>query len=129
MEATMNAVAKAKPLVGTALEAGGNVIKNNPKIATIVASTGVGALTFSGLLIPALGAVGLAATGPVAGSLAAGYQSSVGAVAAGSVFANLQGAAMGGVALPGVQAGVAAIGGAVGYGVGGITNLIVNRAV
>ncbi|OJJ65552.1 hypothetical protein ASPBRDRAFT_532697 [Aspergillus brasiliensis CBS 101740] len=45
-----------------------------------------------------LGAAGFGATGPVAASLAALWQSSIGAVQAGSLFATLQSAAMGGAA-------------------------------
>lgn len=59
-----------------------------------------------------LGAVGFGALGPVAGSTAAGWQSSTGLVAAGSAFSFLQGAAMGGVAM-GVITGVGIVGGAV----------------
>ncbi|OJZ79942.1 hypothetical protein ASPFODRAFT_65994 [Aspergillus luchuensis CBS 106.47] len=42
-----------------------------------------------------LGAIGFSASGPVAGSLAAAWQSSIGEVQAGTLFATLQGAAMG----------------------------------
>ena len=54
----------------------------------------MGILTAAGLF--ALGAIGFAATGPVAGSIAAIIQSTVygGAVASGSVFAILQSIAM-----------------------------------
>ena len=45
-----------------------------------------------------LPAVGFGAAGPVAGSWAAAWQSSIGIVAAGSPFAFLQSAAMGGAA-------------------------------
>ena len=57
-----------------------------------------------------LGAVGFSAVGPVAGSIAAGWQASVGSVAAGSFFAFLQSAAMGGAAM-GVFTGIGALGG------------------
>ncbi|KAE8363036.1 hypothetical protein BDV27DRAFT_130505 [Aspergillus caelatus] len=43
-----------------------------------------------------LGAVGFSSTGPVAASLAAAWQSSIGIVQAGTWFATLQSAAMGG---------------------------------
>ncbi|PQE09237.1 kinase-like domain protein [Rutstroemia sp. NJR-2017a WRK4] len=59
--------------------------------------------------VPVLGAVGFAAAGPVAGSAAAAWQSSIGLVEAGSVFAWCQSAAMGGAALSGI----------IGAGVGG----------
>ncbi|PQE32620.1 kinase-like domain protein [Rutstroemia sp. NJR-2017a WRK4] len=61
------------------------------------------------ITIPVLGAAGFAAAGPVAGSAAAAWQSSIGLVEAGSVFAWCQSAAMGG----------AAVGGIIGAGVGG----------
>ena len=47
--------------------------------------------------------------GPVAGSIAAGWQASMGTVAAGSIFAFLQSAAMGGAAM-GLFTGVGAVG-------------------
>ncbi|PQE24357.1 kinase-like domain protein [Rutstroemia sp. NJR-2017a BVV2] len=59
--------------------------------------------------IPVLGAAGFAAAGPVAGSAAAAWQSSIGLVEAGSAFAWCQSVAMGG----------AAVGGLIGAGVGG----------
>ena len=60
-------------------------------------------------------AVGFSAIGPVAGSLAAGWQASMGAVAAGSSFSVIQGAAMttvlGFVAVPAlIGGGLAALG-------------------
>ncbi|KAL9102143.1 MAG: hypothetical protein Q9163_002674 [Psora crenata] len=54
--------------------------------------------------VPILGAVGFTASGPAAGSLAAGWQASMGAVKAGSLFSWCQSAAMGGSALGGIQA-------------------------
>ncbi|OOF97960.1 hypothetical protein ASPCADRAFT_205226 [Aspergillus carbonarius ITEM 5010] len=66
--------------------------------ALAVGSTGL-ALATAPITGPAiLGMVGFSATGPVAASLAAVWQSSIGAVQAGSLFATLQGAAMGGTA-------------------------------
>ena len=53
------------------------------------------ALVTSICLLPALGFSGL---GPVAGSVAAGWQSALGSVAAGGLFSFLQSAAMGGTA-------------------------------
>ena len=73
--------------------------------------------------IPILGAVGFAATGPVAGSVAAGWQASIGLVQGGSLFAWCQSAAMGGAAVGGIQAaGVAGFASAAmgGAAVGGI---------
>ncbi len=50
--------------------------------------------------IPAiLSAIGFSASGPLLGSVAAGWQASIGSVAAGSLFAFLQSAAMGGTAV------------------------------
>ncbi|KAF3289959.1 hypothetical protein TWF970_003702 [Orbilia oligospora] len=57
----------------------------------------------------ALGAVGFSAIGPVAGSYAAAWQSSIGVVQAGSTFAALQSAAMtGGVSVAGGAIGAVA---------------------
>lgn len=53
---------------------------------------------------PVLGAVGFTAAGPAAGSAAAAWQASMGAVQAGSLFAWCQCVAMGGTAVGGVQA-------------------------
>ncbi|KAL9010040.1 MAG: hypothetical protein Q9180_009340 [Flavoplaca navasiana] len=74
-----------------------------------------GGITILGLTlaIPAiLEVVGFGALGPVAGSIATGWQSSLGLVAAGTPFAFLQSAAMGGAAM-GVMTGIGALGGAV----------------
>lgn len=65
-------------------------------------------MTASVAALPILGAAGFAATGPVAGSAAAAWQSSVGLVQAGSLFAWCQSAAMGGAAVSGIVAGGAA---------------------
>ena len=54
--------------------------------------------------LPFLGALGFGAAGPMAGSVAAGWQSSLGLVQAGSLFAWCQSAAMGGAALTGILA-------------------------
>ena len=59
--------------------------------------------------IPAiLEVVGFGALGPVAGSIATGWHSSLGLVAAGTPFAFLQSAAMGGAAM-GVMTGIGAL--------------------
>lgn len=78
------------------------------------AGIGGGITTFSlACATPAiLNAVGFSAIGPVAGSLAAAWQASIGSVAAGTLFSFLQGAAMGGAAL-GVITGFGAAGAAV----------------
>ncbi|KAL9636825.1 MAG: hypothetical protein Q9204_002107 [Flavoplaca sp. TL-2023a] len=73
-----------------------------------------GGITIFGLTlaIPAiLEIVGFGALGPVAGSIATGWQSSMGLVAAGSPFAFLQSAAMGGAAM-GVMTGIGVLGSA-----------------
>jgi hypothetical protein len=65
-------------------------------------AVGVLAMTASVVAVPVLGAAGFAATGPVAGSAAAAWQSSIGLVEAGSLFAWCQSAAMSGAALNGI---------------------------
>lgn len=62
----------------------------------------VGAACFGAPLI--LGAVGFSALGPVAGSAAVAWQSSLGAAQAGSFFALCQSAAMGGAVASGITA-------------------------
>ncbi|KAK0701567.1 hypothetical protein B0T26DRAFT_523377 [Lasiosphaeria miniovina] len=79
----------------------GSYIRAHPVSFTIQA-VGVCALTASVVTVPVLGLVGFSATGSLAGSMAAAWQSSVGSVAAGSAFAWCQSAAMGGAALNGV---------------------------
>ena len=66
-----------------------------------------------------LGAAGFGAAGPIAGSLAAGWQSSLGAVQAGSFFAWCQSAAMGGSAVGGIWAA-----GAAGAGMAGLATAL-----
>jgi len=62
-------------------------------------------------VLPALGLVGFGPLGPVAGSAAAAWQSSIGLVQAGSFFAWCQGVAMSGAALNGLfAAGLAGVG-------------------
>ncbi|KAI9695930.1 MAG: hypothetical protein M1812_008491, partial [Candelaria pacifica] len=91
-------------------------IHANPyKFIGILGGTTLSALA---LATPAiLGAIGFSALGPVAGSIAAGWQASMGTVAAGSFFAFLQSAAMGGAALS-LFVGIGALGGAIAVGVG-----------
>lgn len=66
--------------------------------------------------------------GPVAGSIAAGWQASMGGyVVAGSLFAYLQSAAMGGAAI-GLFAGIGAVGGVAAVaGVGASVNVVRER--
>lgn len=52
--------------------------------------------------VPVVGVAGFAATGPVAGSAAAAWQSSIGLVEASSLFAWCQSAAMSGAPLNGI---------------------------
>ncbi|RAL06803.1 interferon alpha-inducible IFI6/IFI27 family protein [Aspergillus homomorphus CBS 101889] len=76
----------------------GQDVAQEHKTALAVGSTGL-ALATAPITGPAvLGAVGFSASGPVAASFAAAWQSSLGVVQAGSLFATLQGAAMGGAA-------------------------------
>jgi Interferon-induced 6-16 family len=64
-----------------------------------------------------LGAIGFGFFGPIAGTIAAGWQASMGSVAAGSLFAFLQSAAMGGAAM-GFFVGIGAFGGVTAAGLG-----------
>lgn len=86
MGARFSAYAKAHPFLLASQIAGGVV------------------MTASVAALPILGAAGFAATGPIAGSAAAAWQSSVGLVQAGSLFAWCQSAAMGGAAVNGIIA-------------------------
>ncbi|KAM0146241.1 hypothetical protein ACHAQE_010834 [Botrytis cinerea] len=91
-----------------------NYIKKHPYRFGLQALGGV--VTIASIaVVPILGAVGFTALGPVAGSAAAAWQSSIGLVEAGSFFALCQSIAMGG----------AAIGGIVGAGLGGAGMLAV----
>ncbi|OCK99255.1 uncharacterized protein K441DRAFT_692846 [Cenococcum geophilum 1.58] len=83
------------------VRAAGNYIKEHPVSFTLQA-VGVLAMTASVVAVPVLGAAGFAATGPVAGSAAAAWQSSIGLVEAGSLFSWCQSAAMSGAALNGI---------------------------
>ena len=79
----------------------------------LLASQIIGGVTMTASVaaLPVLGLAGFAASGPVAGSAAAAWQSSIGLVQAGSLFSWCQGAAMGGAAVNGIIAGGAAGGG------------------
>ena len=76
--------------------------------------SGIALVVFASATLPILG---FSSIGPVTGSIAAGWQASMGSVVAGSFFSLLQSAAMGGAAM-GVFAGVGALGGAVVVAVG-----------
>jgi hypothetical protein len=76
----------------------GQTVFREHTTALAVGSTGL-ALATAPITGPALlGAIGFSTSGPVVASLAAAWQSSIGVVQAGSLFATLQGAAMGGAA-------------------------------
>ncbi|GLA79116.1 hypothetical protein AtubIFM55763_002036 [Aspergillus tubingensis] len=76
----------------------GQTVAREHTTALVASGTGL-ALATAPITGPAiLGAVGFSAAGPVAASFAAAWQSSIGVVQAGSLFATLQGAAMGGAA-------------------------------
>ncbi|KAI9730422.1 MAG: hypothetical protein M1834_005932 [Cirrosporium novae-zelandiae] len=107
---------KATP--GNVFAAMGHFARQEPLKAALSVGgllVGVGAA----ITLPILGAVGFSAIGPVAGSVAAGWQSSIGAVSAGSLFAVCQSAAMGG-AVASTIAGVGAAGAGVGIGAAGM---------
>ncbi|KAF2799546.1 hypothetical protein K505DRAFT_194608, partial [Melanomma pulvis-pyrius CBS 109.77] len=70
--------------------------KANPKTLTIIIVAIVVSILFGALAPMMLSGIGFSAAGPVAGTIAAGWQASIGSVAAGSFFAILQSAAMGG---------------------------------
>lgn len=77
-------------------------------IRTGIQVAGLALSAVSMFTVPILGFVGFTAAGPAAGSAAAAWQASIGLVQANSLFAWCQSAAMGGVALGGIQfAGVA----------------------
>ena len=91
----------------TILQGMSNYAKAHP-ILTGIQVVGLTLSAVSFLAVPVLGVVGFTAAGPAAGSVAAAWQASIGAVRAGSLFAWCQSAAMGGTALSGIQiAGVA----------------------
>lgn len=79
----------------------GVFIKENPIVFAallIGVSVLIASLITSGAVVPAaLDAVGFGVQGPIKNSLAAAFQSKIGAIRAGSIFARLQAAAMRGV--------------------------------
>jgi hypothetical protein len=96
-------------------------VRENPGLVTAGAVTT--AATGGFLFIPSvLAATGFAVAGPVAGSLAAGWMSSVGVVQAGSAYSFVQSIAMGGSLATAVQGGAAVAAGGLAYlGMGGST--------
>lgn len=91
-------------------------VRAHKKQTTLIV-TGITLLAFH-LAVPAiLGAIGFSAAGPVLGSVAAGWQASLGSVASGSVFSFFQSAAMGGAAM-GVSTGIGVLGAVIAVGGG-----------
>ncbi|KAH9920086.1 uncharacterized protein B0H18DRAFT_617130 [Fomitopsis serialis] len=84
----------------------------NMTIGLTVAGAAIGVLLAPVVAPAALGLVGFSAAGPVAGTLAAAIQASIGNVAAGSLFAICQSVGMGG-ALPALGYAAGAVAGAV----------------
>jgi len=82
-------------------------IEDNP-VRFALQVTGAVVSTAAVIAVPILGAIGFSAIGPVAGSVAAGWQASIGIVEAGSLFALCQSAAMGGALATTGVSGVAA---------------------
>ncbi|EJC98984.1 uncharacterized protein FOMMEDRAFT_170768 [Fomitiporia mediterranea MF3/22] len=84
------------------------------KVVTVAVVTGVSCVAGPAILTAGLGAIGFSAAGPVAGSIAAGIQSSVygGAVGAGSLFAFCQSLTMGGGAAMALATGISGASGA-----------------
>ncbi|MCJ1310393.1 hypothetical protein MMC25_004057 [Agyrium rufum] len=76
----------------------------------VLAGLGIGAVVTVCAAPAALGVVGFGSAGPVASTLAAGWQASIGSVAAGSAFATVQSMAMGGAVAGTVQAVAAGTG-------------------
>ena len=72
-------------------------VKAQP-IRSGITAFGILVFTAASLINPALGVAGFSAMGPLAGSFAAAWQSSIGLVQAGTFFAWCQSAAMGGAA-------------------------------
>ncbi|KAF4626819.1 hypothetical protein G7Y89_g11333 [Cudoniella acicularis] len=106
-----------------------NYVKTHPLLFTAQVLGGIASLA-SLAVVPVLGLAGFSAAGPVAGSAAAGWQSSVGLVQAGSLFAWCQSVVMGGAAVGGLLVtGLAGAGVAVGATVAGALDGIVEEKV
>lgn len=113
---------KAKGLTGI-FQRFSNHAKEHPYLTAFKAA-GMTLSVASLLAVPVLGVVGFASAGPVAGSVAAAWQSSIGVVQAGSLFAWCQSAAMGGAALGVIEmAGVAGFAGAAGATLASVSNV------
>ncbi|PGG99723.1 hypothetical protein GX51_06176 [Blastomyces parvus] len=74
------------------LRASASYLQENP----CQLATGIGLMTTSIIATPFLWVIGFSPIGPVAGTLATAWQSSIGAVPAGSIFSMCQSVAMGG---------------------------------
>ncbi|KAL5501308.1 hypothetical protein ACEPAH_8568 [Sanghuangporus vaninii] len=92
------------------MEAAGDVAFKVAKVATVGA---LACIAGPALMTAGLGVLGFSAIGPVAGSVAAGIQSTVygGAVGAGSLFAFCQSLTMGGAGAMAIATGVSGAGG------------------
>ncbi|KAL5482936.1 hypothetical protein ACEPAI_9531 [Sanghuangporus weigelae] len=92
------------------MEAAGDVALKVAKVASVGA---LACIAGPALMTAGLGALGFSAIGPVAGSIAAGIQSTVygGAVGAGSLFAFCQSLTMGGAGAMAIATGVSGAGG------------------
>ncbi|KAG4427631.1 hypothetical protein IFR05_016885 [Cadophora sp. M221] len=94
-------------------------IRRHPVLFGLQVVGGISAIA-SAIALPILGPVGFTAAGPLAGSAAAAWQSSLSIVQGGSIFAWCQSAAMGGAAVGGILVtGLAGGGVAVGATVAG----------
>merc|ERR1711962_1598414 len=83
-----------------------------PTVAGVAGTAAVGAVLAPAVATKAVGLVGFKAAGVAAGTMAAGWQASIGNVAAGSLFSSLQSVGAG----AGVGVAVKAVGGALGAG-------------
>ncbi|KAK4549233.1 hypothetical protein LTR36_007691 [Oleoguttula mirabilis] len=107
------------------------IVEHPYQTAFFVAGVVIGAIAvFAPSLIygPVLGLMGFGSGGVVAGSAAAGVQSSIGAVSAGSVFALLTSAGAGGYGVAAVSAITVATIGVFFAGIAGVTKGVVDRA-
>jgi hypothetical protein len=89
----------------------GKYIQENPGTFAFQAG-GAAVAVGAAAVMPVLGAIGFTTIGPVAGSAAAAWQSSIGLVQAGSLFAWCQSVAMGGWAAGGIMTTGVAVAGA-----------------
>jgi hypothetical protein len=95
---------------------------NRRRSRLILAGAAAGVVGAPVLLPTTLAMIGFSSLGPIAGSIAAGWQAGIGNVAAGSLFSVLQSAGMGGFGTGIITAVASAIGGALGAAAGAIAN-------